>query len=156
MAENRATFSLRRRFSLGFSKCRWPRTTRNVPSRSTFFFSRRNARSTGSPFFSLISVNALTSFPGRDKNTLIYCFNGPAGSKMNEKSTVSASDVNEQKSPIPDQSANCGRKPLREPLPDCVEGINRGPGESPGHKRQSLRRTGSGRKLLKRRPERRA
>jgi hypothetical protein len=30
-----------------------------------FFFSRRNARSTGSPFFSLISVIALTSFPGR-------------------------------------------------------------------------------------------
>jgi len=29
-----------------------------VPSRSTFFFSRRNARSTGSPFFNLISVNA--------------------------------------------------------------------------------------------------
>src|ERR1017187_7535102 len=41
------------------------RTTLSVPSRSTFFFSRRNARSTGSPFFNLISVNALTSFRGR-------------------------------------------------------------------------------------------
>ena len=56
MAENRAAFSFRRRFSLGFSKCRWLRTTRRVPSRSIFFFNRRKAFSTGSPFFNLISV----------------------------------------------------------------------------------------------------
>jgi hypothetical protein len=40
------------------------RTTFKVPSRSTFFFSRRNARSTGSPFFNLISVNATHFLPG--------------------------------------------------------------------------------------------
>ena len=74
MAENRATFSLRRRRSLGFSNCRRPRTTLSVPSRSTFFFSRRNARSTGSPFFSLISVNALTSFPGAGQITVLPRF----------------------------------------------------------------------------------
>jgi hypothetical protein len=56
MAENRAAFSLRRRFALGFSKCRWLRTTFNVPSRSIFFFNRRKALSTGSPFLSLMSV----------------------------------------------------------------------------------------------------
>src|SRR5215831_10438680 len=56
MAENLATFSLRRRRSLGFSKCRWLRTTFKVPSRSIFFFNRRRAFSTGSPFFNLISV----------------------------------------------------------------------------------------------------
>src|SRR5512136_2454733 len=56
MAENRAAFSLRRRFSLGFSKCRWLRTVFKVPSRSSFFFSRRSAFSTDSPFLSLISV----------------------------------------------------------------------------------------------------
>src|SRR6185503_2608951 len=59
MAENRAAFSLRRRRSLGFSKCRWLRTSLRVPSRSIFFFNRRNARSTDSPFFSLISVNSI-------------------------------------------------------------------------------------------------
>src|SRR6266581_1129125 len=57
MAENRAAFSLRRRRSLGFSKCRWFRTTFNVPSRSIFFLSRRRTFSTDSPFLSLISVN---------------------------------------------------------------------------------------------------
>src|SRR5215471_10316565 len=67
MAEKRATFSLRRRTALGFSYCRRLRIFLSVPSRSTFFFSRRKARSTGSPFFSLISVIALTSFPGRVK-----------------------------------------------------------------------------------------
>ena len=56
MAEKRAAFILRRRRSLGFSKCRWLRTSFKVPSRSIFFFKRRNALSTGSPFFSLISV----------------------------------------------------------------------------------------------------
>lgn len=56
MAENRAAFSLRRRLSLGFSKCRWLRTTFKVPSRSIFFFNRRRAFSTGSPFLKLISV----------------------------------------------------------------------------------------------------
>src|ERR1022692_3576317 len=59
MAEKRAAFSLRRRFSLGFSKCRWLRTTLSVPSRSIFFFNRRNALSTGSPFLSLISVKLI-------------------------------------------------------------------------------------------------
>src|ERR1041384_1697927 len=59
MAENRAAFSLRRRRSLGFSKCRWLRTTFKVPSRSIFFFNRRRALSTDSPFFSLISVKIL-------------------------------------------------------------------------------------------------
>src|SRR5437667_12674069 len=56
MAEKRAAFSLRRRRSLGFSKCRWLRTTFRVPSRSIFFLSRRRALSTDSPFFSFISV----------------------------------------------------------------------------------------------------
>jgi hypothetical protein len=56
MAEKRAAFSFRRRFSLGFSKCRWLRTVRKVPSRSSFFLSRRKAFSTDSPFLSLISV----------------------------------------------------------------------------------------------------
>src|SRR5882724_10519945 len=59
MAENRAAFSLRRRRSLGFSKCRWLRTTLRVPSRSIFFFNRRRAFSTGSPFLSLISVKTI-------------------------------------------------------------------------------------------------
>ena len=59
MAENRAAFILRRRRSLGFSKCRWLRTTLSVPSRSIFFFNRRRAFSTGSPFFSLISVKSI-------------------------------------------------------------------------------------------------
>jgi hypothetical protein len=59
MAENRATFSLRRRFALGFSKRRLSRTAWRVPSRSIFFFNRRNARSTGSPFFNLISVKII-------------------------------------------------------------------------------------------------
>ena len=59
MAENRATFSLRRRVALGFSKRRLSRTALRVPSRSIFFFNRRNARSTGSPFFNLISVKSI-------------------------------------------------------------------------------------------------
>src|SRR5580700_10948896 len=59
MAEKRAAFILRRRRSLGFSKCRWLRTVLSVPSRSIFFFNRRRAFSTGSPFFSLISVNPI-------------------------------------------------------------------------------------------------
>src|SRR3954447_3411242 len=57
MAEKRAAFILRRLRSLGFSKCRWLRTSLSVPSRSIFFFNRRNALSTDSPFLSLISVN---------------------------------------------------------------------------------------------------
>src|SRR5262252_8018999 len=60
MAENRAAFSLRRRFSLGFSKCRWLRTVLSVPSRSIFFFNRLRAFSTDSPFFNLISVKTLS------------------------------------------------------------------------------------------------
>src|SRR5262249_49491909 len=59
MAENRAAFILRRRRSLGFSKWRWLRTSFKVPSRSIFFFNRRKARSTDSPFLSLISVKLL-------------------------------------------------------------------------------------------------
>src|SRR5579859_6451393 len=59
MAEKRAAFILRRRRSLGFSKCRWLRTVLSVPSRSIFFFNRRRAFSTGSPFFSLISVKSI-------------------------------------------------------------------------------------------------
>jgi len=58
MAENRAAFCLRRRRSLGFSKCRCWRTSTSVPSRPIFFFNRRKAFSTDSPFFNLISVNA--------------------------------------------------------------------------------------------------
>ena len=69
MAENRAAFSLRRRRSLGFSKCRWLRTTFNVPSRSIFFFNRRSAFSTGSPFLSLISVKTLSLPLQRPRDT---------------------------------------------------------------------------------------
>src|SRR3954468_20272860 len=64
MAEKRATFILRRFFSLGFSKWRWLRTSFKVPSRSMRFFKRRNAFSTDSPFFNLISVK-LDSLPSR-------------------------------------------------------------------------------------------
>src|SRR6267143_2221831 len=67
MAENRAAFSFRRRRSLGFSKCRWLRTTFNVPSRSIFFFNRRRALSTDSPFLSLISVNPSHFLSGRSR-----------------------------------------------------------------------------------------
>src|ERR1043165_8479345 len=73
MAEKRAAFSLRRRRSLGFSKCRWLRTTFKVPSRSIFFFRRRRALSTDSPFFNLISVNLihfLSAIPG--VRTVLY------------------------------------------------------------------------------------
>ncbi len=56
MAWNLDAFILRRLRALGFSKARRFRTSLIVPSRSTFFFRRRKARSTGSPFFSLISV----------------------------------------------------------------------------------------------------
>jgi len=47
---NRAAFSFLRRFALGFSKRRCKRTCTRVCSRSSFFFRRRNALSTGSPF----------------------------------------------------------------------------------------------------------
>src|SRR5258706_16412268 len=63
MAENRAVSSLRRRRSLGFSKCRLARAAFKVPSRSTLFFKRRRALSTASPFLSLISVKLVTSSP---------------------------------------------------------------------------------------------
>src|SRR6266478_1144435 len=56
MAEKRAALVLRRFLALGFSKRRWRRTCSRVCSRSSFFLSRRRAFSTGSPFFSLISV----------------------------------------------------------------------------------------------------
>jgi hypothetical protein len=65
MAENLAIFIFRRRLSLGFSKCRWLRTSFRVPSRSMRFFNRRKAFSTGSPFFNLISVNP-SSLPLRN------------------------------------------------------------------------------------------
>lgn len=69
MAEKRAAFSLRRRLSLGFSKCRLLRTTRKVPSRSSLFFIRRRALSTDSPFLSLISVK-LSHFLSADRAKL--------------------------------------------------------------------------------------
>ncbi len=65
MAEKRATFILRRFFSLGFSKWRWFRTSFKVPSRSMRFFKRRNAFSTDSPFFNLISVKLIHFLPDR-------------------------------------------------------------------------------------------
>ncbi len=64
MAEKRAAFILRRLRSLGFSKCRWLRTSLSVPSRSIFFFNRRSALSTDSPFFSLISVRSIHFLSG--------------------------------------------------------------------------------------------
>lgn len=57
MAENFDTFILRRRRSQGFSKCRLLRTCFNVPSRSSFFFNRRRAFSTDSPFLIFTSLN---------------------------------------------------------------------------------------------------
>src|SRR5438093_9019778 len=77
MAEKRATFILRRLRSLGFSKVRLARTVLSVPSRSTFFLRRRRAFSTGSPFFSLISVKLshfLSSDPesNADKARLVH------------------------------------------------------------------------------------
>ena len=71
IAENRAAFSLRRRRSLGFSKCRWLRTTLRVPSRSIFFFNRRRALSTDSPFLSLISVNPSHFLSGGDRRVRV-------------------------------------------------------------------------------------
>jgi len=56
IAANRAAFCLRRRLALGFSNRFRSRNFFNVCSRSSFFFNRRIARSTGSPFFSLISI----------------------------------------------------------------------------------------------------
>lgn len=55
----RGALALRRFFSLGFSKWRCARASRNVPSRSSFFFNRRRAFSTGSPFLSLTSDNCI-------------------------------------------------------------------------------------------------
>jgi len=63
MAEKRAAFILRRFRSLGFSKCRWLRTSFKVPSRSILFFRRRSALSTDSPFLSLISVTVCHFLP---------------------------------------------------------------------------------------------
>src|SRR5215471_553003 len=77
MAENRAAFSLRRRRSLGFSKCRWLRTTLSVPSRSIFFFNRRSAFSTDSPFFNLISVKLIHFLSGPDGDARPSWFAGP-------------------------------------------------------------------------------
>src|SRR5258708_12385536 len=62
MAENRAAFSLRRFLALGFSNRRRSRNCCKVCSRSSFFFSRRMAFSTGSPFFSLTSVIIKSQF----------------------------------------------------------------------------------------------
>lgn len=71
IAENRATFILRRRFSLGFSKYRWFRTSCNVPSRLICFFSRRNAFSSDSPFLIFISVKVFYSSPSPDRNGVL-------------------------------------------------------------------------------------
>ena len=51
MAEKRAAFILRRRRSLGFSKCRWLRTSLSVPSRSIFFFQAPQRLINGFAFF---------------------------------------------------------------------------------------------------------
>src|SRR6266576_449652 len=56
IAEKRAALVFRRFLALGFSKRRCRRTCCRVCSRSSFFLSRRRAFSTGSPFFSLISL----------------------------------------------------------------------------------------------------
>src|SRR6266566_2990968 len=56
IAEKRAALVFRRFLALGFSKRRCRRTCCRVCSRSSFFLKRRSAFSTGSPFFSLISV----------------------------------------------------------------------------------------------------
>ena len=67
----RARAALRRRFSHGFSKCRFARMSRMMPSRSSFFFRRRRAFSTDSPFLILTSVVTKTNhllsgvFPAR-------------------------------------------------------------------------------------------
>ena len=57
----RARAALRRRFSHGFSKCRFARMSRMMPSRSSFFFRRRRAFSTDSPFLILTSVVTKTN-----------------------------------------------------------------------------------------------
>ena len=57
----RARAALRRRFSHGFSKCRFARMSRMMPSRSSFFFRRRSAFSTDSPFLILTSVVTKTN-----------------------------------------------------------------------------------------------
>ena len=84
MAENRATFSLRRRFALGFSKRRLSRTALRVPSRSIFFFNRRNARSTGSPFFNLISVKSIHFLSKTDPGGTAFMAGSPLGSGRRE------------------------------------------------------------------------
>src|SRR2546430_421242 len=82
MAEKRAAFSLRRRRSLGFSKCRWLRTTFKVPSRSIFFLRRRRALSTDSPFFSLISVNPIHFLSERPQGCKAFMANVPVRSEQ--------------------------------------------------------------------------
>src|SRR5215471_5555182 len=82
MAENRAAFSLRRRRSLGFSKCRWLRTIFSVPSRSIFFFNRRSAFSTDSPFFSLISVKLIHFLSERPGDAAATMTAGPLRSGL--------------------------------------------------------------------------
>src|SRR6266571_986602 len=62
MAEKRAAFIFRRFLALGFSKRRCSRNCCSVCSRSSFFLSRRMARSTGSPFLSLTSDIVKTQF----------------------------------------------------------------------------------------------
>src|SRR6185503_18477783 len=91
MAEKRAAFILRRRRSLGFSKCRWLRTSFSVPSRSIFFFNRRNALSTDSPFLSLISVNWY-SLPlraiGKSQRSSLVFFRNAARESSRKRSCV--------------------------------------------------------------------
>jgi hypothetical protein len=74
MAENLDTFIFRRRRSQGFSKCLLLRTCFSVPSRSSFFFNRRSAFSTDSPFLILTSLNlshilSMTSFQRSRRQT---------------------------------------------------------------------------------------
>src|SRR5947209_15631164 len=95
MAEKRAAFSFRRRRSLGFSKCRWLRTTFKVPSRSIFFFNRRSALSTDSPFLSLISVKS-NSHPLRDLGAPPLC-SGCGHSVKHQRLSLGSQRVNGQR-----------------------------------------------------------
>src|ERR1700691_1057031 len=96
IAEKRAAFILRRRRSLGFSKCRWLRTVLSVPSRSIFFFNRRRAFSTGSPFFSLISVKSI-HFLSIDLGTSCPEYRLPPSSVRGRSVFSPRIDVNRQK-----------------------------------------------------------
>src|SRR6266542_5856175 len=113
MAENRAAFILRRRRSLGFSKCRWLRTSFRTPSRSIFFFNRRSAFSTDSPFVSLISVNA-DSLPLRDLGAHGQSSPVSAFKSGGKRVVLAGNRVNLQKQPGP----GAGRKIVK---PACFQ-----------------------------------